>query len=446
MDSTVQPKLKYGLKLVGRTTSGLPIPGNQDQQHFLHPQPEKDVGWREIPAPNTLQGLTPELKSMILHFLSDSKSLLSLTLACRSFHHIYLSHRNSVLSAVAINSIHSNAISDAWAVHEASRIVKPGLPDEDPVPEFLGTFYFAEGLQVRAVAALTDPETSISLLQFHRWCVGPLLDDLTATLLSAHPISGLSDPKFSPLSLSEMRRISRALYRFQLYCILFKDQWVPGGLLPVERPSKLEWSEVFLDYLSPWEVEEMCCVHDYLYKQLWPMWEKMAYNDAELGEYAPAPYCVRTDLNNEHMAYLLSRGLPFLQTIILHARINGYDSYSQLIRDDLSIDWHPFTYAAGYYYPHHASNGIAEEYSTLTFQGDNNAEAPNIGWLWAHNYKMEYDPNSHLYSHLRAWGYALWDKVRLERWGILWEDPRSDIVRRNWEVLRQGNELEQGGA
>lgn len=61
-----------------------------------------------------------------------------------------------------------------------------------------------------------------------------------------------------PLSTNEVTRIERSLYRFEIYCNLFRDSaqftFAPG---PEQR-------EAYFSKFSPWENEQLACVQDYL--------------------------------------------------------------------------------------------------------------------------------------------------------------------------------------
>lgn len=61
-------------------------------------------------------------------------------------------------------------------------------------------------------------------------------------------------------SALETARFQRALYRFEVYCNLFKDPEVVRFNLDVVNFQRAH----FFDYLSPWEMEQLVAVRDYL--------------------------------------------------------------------------------------------------------------------------------------------------------------------------------------
>ncbi|CAG9946018.1 unnamed protein product [Clonostachys rosea f. rosea IK726] len=79
-------------------------------------------------------------------------------------------------------------------------------------------------------------------------------------------------PKFAELSKTEIARFQRAFYRFELYSQCFgvsaREKWVSSS--PVQAHH-----EHFLGRLEPWEVEEMCCVHQFLMGRVSPILVRM---------------------------------------------------------------------------------------------------------------------------------------------------------------------------
>lgn len=68
------------------------------------------------------------------------------------------------------------------------------------------------------------------------------------------------------ISATETFRISRALYRFQIYRNLFLDREV--DMFSGESESNTDEKSMFFDMHSPWVNEQMACVYDYVETQL----------------------------------------------------------------------------------------------------------------------------------------------------------------------------------
>ena len=73
---------------------------------------------------------------------------------------------------------------------------------------------------------------------------------------------------------SERHRVERTLYRFELYCNLFRRrererrELSRNRLNPEERFSHQEQRRIFFDRFPPWENEQFASIREYLFKQL----------------------------------------------------------------------------------------------------------------------------------------------------------------------------------
>lgn len=80
-------------------------------------------------------------------------------------------------------------------------------------------------------------------------------------LLQKERIFDVSTPPFSP---SEMHRIERSFYIFELYCALYGNlDHMTGSMFSPER-------EEFFAQATPWENEQLACVNDFLIKEFRP--------------------------------------------------------------------------------------------------------------------------------------------------------------------------------
>ena len=68
--------------------------------------------------------------------------------------------------------------------------------------------------------------------------------------------------------------------------------------------------------------------------------------------------------------------------------------------------------------------------SPLRFASD--SEGPNAAWTWSNGDVQElfhFEPRKKV---PREWGYVMWDKERLDRWGVL-ESSNEKYVRQNYD-------------
>ncbi|KAL2220436.1 hypothetical protein M432DRAFT_638579 [Thermoascus aurantiacus ATCC 26904] len=94
--------------------------------------------------------------------------------------------------------------------------------------------------------------------------------DLASKALAKNPVSGESDIAPTPPSQSELTRIERTLYRFEIYCNVFRGP--PNTFLSLRR----RW---FFFQFSPWENEQMACIYDHFVSVVTPAFEDVSEKD-----------------------------------------------------------------------------------------------------------------------------------------------------------------------
>ena len=86
------------------------------------------------------------------------------------------------------------------------------------------------------------------------------MKDFCQAALSRHPLSNEKEANISPLSTNETRRISRAFYRFELFCTIFSLAEI--GVEP--DLDCMDKCHLFLENFPVWEREEIACIRDYI--------------------------------------------------------------------------------------------------------------------------------------------------------------------------------------
>lgn len=126
---------------------------------------------------------------------------------------------------------------------------------------------------------------SIDLICFHKKIICHFTDDFGSSMLAVHPLSKGTISRYSPLSATEIRRIHRAFYRFELYYRIFAgSQWAAAEWLGFTAPTVS-----FLSLYPPWEVEELHCVHDFLYRRFSVAYMEVAHHDVRMSNSATHP-------------------------------------------------------------------------------------------------------------------------------------------------------------
>ncbi len=63
------------------------------------------------------------------------------------------------------------------------------------------------------------------------------------------------------------------------------------------------------------------------------------------------------------------------------------------------------------------------------FSGDDDRDSPNAAWVWSTKNKVEIRYYQSDKEALRKWGYVMWDKVRLDQWNFLQENPDDYLMK-----------------
>ena len=224
---------------------------------------------------NLFDLLPPEVNQGILSLLPNVASVNSAVLTCTS---LYQAFRNSewiILTKVLKQLIHPDTAFEAFLASRASILDREFKASSDP--------WNTE--KAREVLRLYDGERSSSLI--FQWT---LRDALALSKLHEHACFFAGDFASSALSIdlkgaslsgdemrpsaSEMHRIQRTFYRFEIYCNLFRVRerrgcYGPRILLkPEQRIIPTDQQMMFFRRFPPWENEQLACVRDFLFNQV----------------------------------------------------------------------------------------------------------------------------------------------------------------------------------
>ena len=224
------------------------------------------------PLRANLEGLPVEIQSAILLSIQDIASLKTLTRASPVYHTAYRSQRPQVLERILFNSIHPDVLYDAFFSINSSKTLTNDLKNRATrVKKFL--LEYDESRDKWTRPEHLDLESASKLAQLHIR-VQHVTKDLCQTASLSHSFPGNQTEDCGQLSSNECRRLYRALYRFEMFCNLFRN-WKnspdDGDLSDASSASDDSTSELdsteksswFLSLFKPWEVEEIACVRDY---------------------------------------------------------------------------------------------------------------------------------------------------------------------------------------
>lgn len=216
----------------------------------------------------------------------------------------------------------------------------------------------------------------------------------------------------------EICRIQRAFYRFETHCN------ISGPKVRTERG-------IFFGNYCCFENEQLCCIHDFVFRSLLQSIETLTYWRIQQCELPwdswKSSVIVRNMLGDPRV--LLELGLEKL-----HEMVNA-ENYMKwhLVLDDLRPQPGP-----GAFFDNNFIN-IHDQYihvrpNDLTPTSYDPDYGPLCAWQWAHPGYLQanwiYQENR---EKLRRWGYVMWDWTRLEGVGIFWA-CWADLTEQ-WEFL-----------
>ncbi|KAK2757965.1 hypothetical protein FQN54_004371 [Arachnomyces sp. PD_36] len=369
-----------------------------------------------------------EIRQAILCAMPD---LLTFHLALETFKSLrqaFLANHSSICNSFIPSVFPSRVLPDLLALSESTQFNpwrKERRRSDDPWNEErvadLMRRHYGQPLP-RDIQWTYADIARISGIQEH---INFFIDDFASTANSARPNGDGNQPQ--PLTRNERSRIEVAFFRFELYCNLFRQRGVytSGGRETHERIEEGHW-KLFFDFFSPWENEQLACVHDYLADKVVVPFDDVSDHDIYWGEESISCHedtCLDAEL---YIQSLLSKGLAVLHRLVA---ASTYEERHKLLGIIPSSDW-DFLSSGMIGDPRELSYGQYRPYSMFgqdereALQSKTSTQDPDRGpchaWFWAHE---SYNGESGFYNRdhelLRKMGYVMWDDWRLEHWGIL---------------------------
>ena len=232
-----------------------------------------------------------------------------------------------------------------------------------------------------------------------------------------------SSRKEAPPSQIELHRINRGLWRLQLVCEIFRAQFRGGGCITYVG----DVADNFVESLTHWELEEMECTYYHVREQ---------YSLLKSDTPAKSALCPGIPISCQP---------PIIQRLLInmgHSRESP--SPSQLEVDD-QTDWrHGDLYTA-----FRVAREVPWSRHIQTVWSDQQeANTPNEGWSCYFRFceticsffePSQGFPRSGPVVCFHNWGYCIWDKERLRRWGVLGTRANgSDVDLKEWSDGNSG--------
>lgn len=220
------------------------------------------------------------------------------------------------------------------------------------------------------------------------------------------------------LSASEIHRVQRALWRFEL-CSALYTSWMPSSPPPVydhlwaTHDGHVKRLMNFLDGFNPWEIEELHCIYDHL--------ENMLRRDPKdprldhLGRIVdPGILQLPKPSLSLVNARILARGLQSL-----HYYITSFPPSARIQREEKAVK-HPDKFILA------ALNELKQFEERFDTNYERAISCRNGPWNDLHSPQMAnwawklFSPIPHgtlpTFAYLRHFGFCIWDQARMDAW------------------------------
>lgn len=357
--------------------------------------------------PRGLEQFPAELLAEILAAIDDLPSLSSATLASRSLHDAFIGAKQIILTRVLVKQLGVNTVSNALGAIESREAACDGcnafLVDAVKVPDLLTIN------QINSIVKL-----SATVRAFSKLFVQSALDVLPDIRIRRLPLP----------SENELARIERAFYRFETFRTAF------AGSSWSHLPSFERATFSFFDALAPWEVEQLGCIHDFLFHQIKPAYDDIASHDVVWGSIEVEP---ALNYASSEVQAIMSMRLARVYRI---ATAKTYAERHDLLYQSSGpyrIDRFLHQALKRYSQAHLQQQSLKAQ-STPSREGDGDC-GPQIAWEWAYTNRTSRLKVYRLdRTDLRRWGYVFWDKARLSNILLFNEPFRPQHVVEEHEV------------
>lgn len=150
---------------------------------------------------------------------------------------------------------------EALAVLRSTKL--PKVLDHDTLTQFIDKYF--ETLRNDSLSVGWTLSEAAGMERSHH-LIQQFTDDFAAHALTHHPDTGELLTRYESPSGQELQRIQRSFYRFELYCNLFSRRAKVHRRDPINSKDK-EHKYLFARF-APWELEQLVCIYDFLYRQI----------------------------------------------------------------------------------------------------------------------------------------------------------------------------------
>ncbi|MCJ1458595.1 hypothetical protein MMC28_008968 [Mycoblastus sanguinarius] len=324
----------------------------------------------------SFEALPPEIKILIMREMPDPDSLRNIVRASPDYHQTYLGAREEILHQITFRSLqkHNISVRDAQAAFSVPQFIPSAPYRKQDVLDFFDSY----GRNVLPDQRRLAVDESRVILHLQR-TFSALVDRYCETMLTRNPYSG-SPQELEKPSPSELHRLHRALWRWELYSRLSKSETDKSNNDHFDIVGRMRWQA--------------------------PSW---ASSPITKWKSSPASICTHASAT-ESIDNLISRGPLLLHRVLTASSPQDKADLCMNNADNINV---PMTYVMDAYERVVDSHG----WPWKGKDDPSNAERlPTLGWKWASCWST-----SEVDSGLRKWGYVFWDDGRLVNWGLTLE-------------------------
>ncbi|RBR21893.1 uncharacterized protein FIESC28_04736 [Fusarium coffeatum] len=416
-----------------------------------------------------LEELPYDVRHLILFLVPTIADLLALVRASPVFYRDYaiepekwlyhclgLELGHTIIDAISVHLANTFASRQHHVLDETQRTL-------EDMRHFISTYLSRVLSPIDHNSALADKADIVSIVAFHCTVVMPLVSrfmEWTQGNFEGLSLSG-------GLSHTEMKRILRGFYRYQLFCKVFGVKGRPEQHIQpyVSEDEKLE---LFLGIYEPWETEEVLCVYDFvndeydrLLENTW--WDVvlieprlspgMSIDEVNLAKFLEshasqrdASQRVQNDCLKAQSREIYKTGLGSLGLIVLVDMFNAADHETlvSLVAQHIELLWDPWIeetvstqcQARRRNWVFSARDRAELERAPMPFTGDSEGSPP-LAWvtIWKGTSSNRF--GQWIPRLFREWGYVMWDSGRMitaggiaaleEKWVETYTLPDSDF-------------------
>ncbi|CAH0038431.1 unnamed protein product [Clonostachys rhizophaga] len=353
-------------------------------------------------APSTqksyLHRMAPELICAILCSVEGLDGLLCAILSCHLFYSVFSRTPSAIIHQVFFNELNTHHVRrEAIATLYASKLALV-----NPTISIIRVFFQDHFQQRKEFDTQLTIEEAAGASRLHA-VVSSLAEDFSKTTFPELAAACGHASDTLELLASEKARIMRALYMAETFFNLFRTT-SSNITEAVQRQCMNE----FLVHFAPLEIEQLACIHDFLFRKVSPVFNDVAAHDVLWGEFQVEPALW---LGSPELQFFLFKGLGAIRRI---AAAKTYAEQQKLfngIPGTRHLNLHRALKDFSY------KESTTEDDSIPSFAtSEDYDQGPFL--IWKRAQKLGTLTNR---AMLRSLGYVMWNQERLDNLGILQE-------------------------